>query len=591
MAKLEDLGEVISTDVLIIGGGIGGLATANKIKDTAPKVDVLLVEKQTVGWAGKAPKTGGMISLLGPEDNADVFLEYFVKNIGAYLNDQELLEKYVRQIYSTIEKVAEWGVDVAKDANGKLTIVGKTVHPNWSRVMMSMDMMIPLRARARKLGAKMMNKVQITRLLKKGNRVIGAVGFNIVDGKFYTFKAKATVIANGSCNYKIRKMWITGHGEGIAAAYWAGAEMRNAEFGNGYYHMVRKATDEVGIRAQDVINAKGESILEKYVTEPDPGTAPEHQWRGLGCAHCLPPSFIYGWEKEMREGRGPIYQNLEGGKAAEARKVAVESFRKLHSLFRANTEFRNKADEKAKKYMQPAEDASATRVEIEVPLHAEQSCLKVDHEMKTSLPGLWGIGDAVYAGSAMLGALTGPPGITHGSGLAFAYQSGMWAGESVARSVSGAAAPPDPDYAEVKALKEEMYAPTQRKNGASPDELVAALQDVVCPMEYNLLRRKDRLEEALAKIEDIKRSLPEMWAKDPHYQMKCHETKAMVACAEMMFRAALARTESRRFHFREDYPQRDDKNWLKWVIVQQDSAGKMALSTEPVPINKYKLKP
>jgi succinate dehydrogenase/fumarate reductase flavoprotein subunit len=50
------------------------------------------------------------------------------------------------------------------------------------------------------------------------------------------------------------------------------------------------------------------------------------------------------------------------------------------------------------------------------------------------------------------------------------------------------------------------------------------------------------------------------------------------------------RTESRGFHFREDFPQRDDKNWLKWIVLQ-DASGKMAVSTEPVPIGTYKVKP
>jgi succinate dehydrogenase/fumarate reductase flavoprotein subunit len=50
------------------------------------------------------------------------------------------------------------------------------------------------------------------------------------------------------------------------------------------------------------------------------------------------------------------------------------------------------------------------------------------------------------------------------------------------------------------------------------------------------------------------------------------------------------RTESRGFHFREDYPERDDKNWLKWIILQQDG-DKVKLSTQPIPIGDYKIKP
>jgi succinate dehydrogenase / fumarate reductase flavoprotein subunit len=84
--------------------------------------------------------------------------------------------------------------------------------------------------------------------------------------------------------------------------------------------------------------------------------------------------------------------------------------------------------------------------------------------------------------------------------------------------------------------------------------------------------------------------LPELWTKDGHGLAKCHVAKAVALCAEMNFRAALMRTESRGWHFREDYLKRDDKNWLKWIILKQEGE-KMVLSTEPVPIDKYKFKP
>ena len=98
------------------------------------------------------------------------------------------------------------------------------------------------------------------------------------------------------------------------------------------------------------------------------------------------------------------------------------------------------------------------------------------------------------------------------------------------------------------------------------------------------------MEEALSKLDALKEKLPTLVAKDGHALFQCHEAKAMALCAEMTYRSALMREESRGWHYREDYPERDDKNWLKWIIVKQ-AGGKMVLSTEPVPIDKYKIRP
>src|SRR4030042_6012566 len=95
MVNLESLGEVISTDVLIIGGGLGGLAAAIKAKEYP--VDVLLVDKQTIGWSGKAPKIGGGLWVMLPEDDVNRIVEYHVRNIGGYLNDQELFYSFARK--------------------------------------------------------------------------------------------------------------------------------------------------------------------------------------------------------------------------------------------------------------------------------------------------------------------------------------------------------------------------------------------------------------------------------------------------------------------------------------------------------------
>jgi succinate dehydrogenase / fumarate reductase flavoprotein subunit len=563
VVKLEDVGEVIYTDVLIVGGGVGGLATAIKVKEENPEINVLIVEKQTTGWAGKATKIGGILAFLGPNDNADKFLDFQVRTSGFYLNDQELLSRYIRSSYKAIEQLAEWGAKLARTPDGKLVINPAFWAPEWSTTFIDIDMMLPMRARARKMGTKILDKIHVVDLLKEDNRVAGAVGFDIINGHLHIFKAKATILANGSCGYKVRRFWSAGTGDGIAAAYRAGAEMRNAEYGNLYGHTVFQETDSGMVGSAFLVNALGENLPKKYL--PDTGPA------GV----FLPVELAVGLEKEVAEGRGPIYFQPPESAPPHDMQTGLPKLEKWQQRMEA----------KERKYgLSPG-----VKHEIGVPLHGETSCIKVDHEMKTSLEGLWAIGDTSYAGSAVAGAVASPPGVTPGSGIMYAVISAGWAAPS-ASHYAAEASPLNISVAEAKALKNEIFASLQGKNNLSPSDAITVLQDVTAPMKYNLRRSKERLEEALAKLDELKEKLITLQAKDLHYLSKCHEVRSMALCAELTFRAALMRTESRGFHFREDFPERDDKKWLKWIILKQDG-GEMKLSTRSIPISKYKIRP
>jgi succinate dehydrogenase / fumarate reductase flavoprotein subunit len=564
VANYEDVSEIITTDVLIVGGGIGGLVTAVKAKEANPKVNVLVVEKQTSGWAGKATKIGGILAFLGQQNNAETFIDFQIRNSGFYLNDQDLLSKYVHSTYKAIGDFQNWGAKIARTPDGKMVTIPAFWAPEWSMTFIDIDLMLPIRARARKSGTKFLDKVHVVDLLKQGNRVIGAVGFDIVTGKFYVIKAKATVLANGSCGYKVRRFWVAGTGDGIAAAYRAGAEMRNAEYGNLYGHTVWKDTDSGMVGHQFLVNAKGDNLAKKYL--PDNGPT------GV----FLPVPLAIGLEKEIAEGRGPIYFAPPPSTGGGFGNVSLPKL----------GDWQKRMTEKEKKYGLPPD----VRREIEVPLHGETSCVKVDHEMRTSLEGLWAIGDTSYAGSAVAGAMCSPPGVTPGSGIMFAVISGAWAGPSAARYATETNFGKDIRPSEIKAIKEEMFKPIKRTKGIPPGDVIDSLQEVTAPIKYNLRRSKERLIKALDIIEKLKEKLPELQAKDLHYLSKCHEIMSMVLCAELTYRAALMREESRGSHFREDFPTRDDRKWLKWVIIKQQN-GKMKLAAQPVPVDKYKLKP
>jgi succinate dehydrogenase/fumarate reductase flavoprotein subunit len=113
---------------------------------------------------------------------------------------------------------------------------------------------------------------------------------------------------------------------------------------------------------------------------------------------------------------------------------------------------------------------------------------------------------------------------------------------------------------------------------------------VVIPIKYNLIREEKRLKEGLQMIEEVRKEmLPRVKAETPHDLLRYHEAESIALCAEMTFRAALYRSESRGSHYREDFPERDDRNWLKWTVIKKDGE-KMALSTEQVPPGKSSVK-
>jgi succinate dehydrogenase/fumarate reductase flavoprotein subunit len=560
--KMKEKETIYDADVLVIGGGIGGLAAAINIKELSPDTSVLLVDKQTIGWGGKANKGAGVLWVLAPGDSIDAFVDFHVRNIGVYLNDQDLLYDMARESYGAAKKLADWGVKVLKTPGGELDV--SPLPFGWSMAAADLDMMRHLRAKAVKIGVKTVDKTQIVGLLKTDGCVTGAAGFDLLDGHFNVFNGKATILANGDCDFGVMRMWANATGDGIAAAYNAGAEMRNAEFAN-FYDVINKATGiPVVFGFNYLYNARGENISSKYIEGPQPD---------------IPISIILGMEKEVMEGRGPIYIDMvEYAKSFEDSSFA--RWERPHSKA-----FMEREMAKAHQYG----PVPAKRVEVSLGFTGELSAVRVDHDMKTTVPGLWAIGDTSYAGSAWAGATEAPPGRLRGSGLMNAVLAALMAGPSVSKYV-GESVPCVADMDEIARVKETIFAPMNRRNGYSAADAVRSIQEVVVPVKYSMRRSKNMLEEALSRVAEVNNKLPELYAEDPHSLGKCHEASFMALCAEIGFRAALARTESRGWHYREDYPERDDENWLKWVIVKKDGK-KMSVSTESIPMERYKIKP
>ena len=136
----------------------------------------------------------------------------------------------------------------------------------------------------------------------------------------------------------------------------------------------------------------------------------------------------------------------------------------------------------------------------------------------------------------------------------------------------------------------DALAPLERTDGIPAMDLVREIQATVNPVGYSIYKSEERMAEALGLVLDAKERLPRVTAKDPHYLVAAHDARNMALSAELFYRTALTRKESRGWFIREDYPERDDAEWLKWVNAEPDGDG-MRIWTEDVPVAGYRFQP
>jgi len=377
---------VVSTDVLVVGGGLAGLTAAIKIKEEQEPLDVLVVDKGGIGWAGQVPPSGGHLITLAPGDDVDQWVKWVVKN-GEYLNNQEWLYNFGSSIYESLTEVANWGLSFLKDADGNVDIEAP---PGWSdkrAAWVTHRVLLQLKKAALARGVKMLNKIEVVDLLKDGERVVGAVGFSILTGEFYVFKSRATVLACGPGMRKNRKLFTMNAGEGIAAAYRAGAEQLHAEFA---VNSVSVSKDyEVwwrGTPQKLLVNNQGEYFFERYF----PGGVENVR------------NILFAMYKEVEAGRGPIY--LDVTRYPEQLDTEAISSRQYKWTFTQGAFLDPERILREKGGI----DLRSQKVEWVPCPSFRLGSIKVDLDCKSlNLEGLWAVGDTIIGGVAQEGAL--PP--------------------------------------------------------------------------------------------------------------------------------------------------------------------------------------
>ena len=274
---------------------------------------------------------------------------------------------------------------------------------------------------AKRLGVEFLEKTAVIDVLKEGERAAGAIGFSMLDGSCCLFRSKAVILATGGQSYRILSMWSGARGDGIAAAYRAGAQMRNAEFGS-FMQLVNKRSKEPLLGAEDALyNAKGEFLSTwRREFEPDVDSM-------AGAV----------WYREMMAGNGPCSRTTTRTGCCSTPPSIPR--RAATATTRPSCGHRPKAEAFWGRFLSKAGEADGRGPVSEVfpGILGELSPVKVDHRMATTVPGLYAVGNTATSGCAMAGAVPASPGRVRGKALTSSTWMGIRAAGAVARVREG----------------------------------------------------------------------------------------------------------------------------------------------------------
>lgn len=568
MADVKDYGELFTADILVVGGSMSGLTTAIRAKENNPELDILVIDKGVIGWNGQSTKAGNGIRATSKHpDGVMNALGYLVHAHTPFLNDQEFLKRYLEVHRDNIDYMKHCGVQLSCDEEGNATPL-PFIPDALDMAGVSINVNAQLRAFALKLGIRLMSRVNIFELLtSKTGKVIGAIGFDMDHGECKIFHAKAVAMATQGCHFKKIGLEFMGYGTGVGAMYRVGAVMRNVEFSTQVDVVFKKTNTPIYGGFNMICNKHGENLTQKYIGHIE--------WE-------VTPALVNAMVQEIAAGNGPLWVDLE--KPDEVRMMigGTDMDESTQRMLRDKMAWEHLVFTKTAKNIGDV----GTKPETTIKTVIQVEPIKVDTDIKTDVEGLWAPGKVSTQGDAYFGW-------TRGDGLGYAATTGMMAGDSIA-PYAAAAGWDDLNFEQVAALKEKIYAPLKRPNGRQPKEIYDMIERYIFDVNKCVLKSEAEIHKVYQDIEEMKRIVPQLTADDPHTLSKCLEAADTILCLEMIFRSADMRKESRGImypHYRTDYPETDNENWLKWINIRQGKDGEMELFTEDIPMWRYPIRP
>lgn len=584
--------QIYEHDVLVIGAGGAGLRAA--IEASASGVSVGLVCKSLLGKAHTVMAEGGVAAALGNVDDRDAWSVHFADTMrgGQYMNNARMAELHAKEAPERVRELEGWGALFDRTTDGRILQRNFGGH-KYARLAhvgdrTGLEMIRTLQDHGIHQGLDVHMECTILELLKDGNRVVGAFGYDRERGRFRVFRARSVVLATGGIGkaYRITSNSWEYTGDGHSLAYEAGADLIDMEFvqfhptGMVWPPSVRGILVTEGVRGEGGLLKNKDGHRFMFDDIPDlykhqTADNVEEGWRYTqGDKDARRPPELLTRDHVAR----CIVREIKEGRGSEHGGVYLDIAWIKERLSNGSEHIKKKLPSMYHQFKQLAGiDITKESMEVGPTTHYVMGGVRVDPETQMSrVPGLFAAGECAGGlhGANRLG----------GNSLSDLLVFGKRAGESAAVFAKehdvGVV-----DTDQVGEIAQRALQPFSR-DGEGP---YAIQQDLQVMMQglVGIVRQDPEMQRALdglVQLNDRANQVSVVGHRE--YNNGWHtalDLRNLLTVSEAVARAAIMRQESRGAHFREDYLAKDDAWGKQNIIIRKAPDGMMQVDCEPIP--------
>ena len=552
--------ERLQTDILIIGGGAAGLNAALTAREAGREVVVMdkAVIERSGHFAGGIDHFAAYLET-GPDwDTREAYLDFTARSARGATELSVVEQVYCAELKTAIQRFDDIGCSLRR-SDGTFFRTQSYGQPGPWWINFNGKRLKPILAGAvRRAGCKVLDRVVTADLLLNDGQVCGAAGFHIRSGTFYVIQAKAVLLATGGTNRLYQNpsglsfnCWMcpANTGDSEAMAFRAGVRLANVE----YLRMtvIPRGFSAAGLNAlvgmgAKLVNGMGEDFMQRY--DPMGMKGPRFK-------------LVQGVLGELKAHRGPVY--------IDCRHLDTENLQHLVTTLGYDK------DTLPDFFEQKHIDLSRDLMEIAAsegmqggPNEVCGSGVKIDPDCATNVPGIFAAGNSADQCRSLHMATT----------------SGIHAGRKMAAYVDAAGKTPLPVVEkQVKKIRERIFAPLAESRTVSWHEYEDVLQRILTE-GMGPVRSAWSMKTAWQKLDELQKWENQVTAETLHDLCRGQEVYNMLTVARCMITAALFREESRfgQCHYRLDFPETDDSQWLGQVAVNRNADGRATAQFLPL---------